>query len=373
LASRLLLAVIIVLLVVAAVYVFTSRQAAPQGEDKLVVYVYGDFMAWGEDPEAVWDKVFYEFGRVNGVQVEVVTFDSARAALLTAINEYEKGVRTADVVIGVDNLLVYEAKKAGIIECYYSPVAQETVPREIADSLDPERCVTPYDYGVIALVYDPARLPEDVLATLEAPTLDDLARPEIASRLIVEDPTKSSPGLAFLFWEIAVSEKLEGKDWTLWWEQVRDQVYVAPSWGDAYDLFLSGGDRAIVVSYGTDTAYSAWASGGEPQTRTALIVSGGKTTGWLQVEGVLVVKGQPGTELAKSFVDWLLSVEVQSLVPSNQWMLPANSKAPLPDYYQYALTLEDVDVVANTLFTPEEIEENYEDWLATWTKIMAGG
>ena len=371
-AQKVAVAVVLLLVVAAAGYYLVASGPGGEEKEKIVVYVYESFMAWGDDPEAVWDMVFNEFSRQYGVEVEVVTFDDARTALLQAINEKERGVRTANVIIGVDNLLVYEAKKAGIIECYYSPVAEQTVPDEIANALDPEKCVTPFDYGLIALVYDPARLPEEIVDILESPTLDDLARPEVASRLIVEDPTKSSPGLAFLFWQIAVSDKLEGKDWTEWWQEVRDQVYVAPSWGDAYDLFLGGGDRAIVVSYGTDAAYSAWYNKGEPSMGMALIWSGGKSTAWLQVEGIVLVKDQPGNDVAKKFIDWLLSVDVQELVPSNQWMLPANSQAPLPDYYKYALTLDDVDIVANDLLSPDEIDQFYQQWLATWTRIMAG-
>ncbi len=368
-----LVAAILVLVAAGALLAARGPLTGGGGERILVIYTYGDFMAWGEDPNATWARVFDEFGRRYGVEVQVRTFDDARTALLAAIDEYRRGVRTADLIIGVDNLLIHEARKAGVIECYYSPVAEETVPREVADALDPERCVTPIDYGLIALVYDPERLPDEVVALLEAPTLDDLARPEVASRLIVEDPTKSSPGLAFLFWQIAVSEKLEGRDWRDWWRSVRDYVMVAPSWGDAYDVFLSGGERAIVVSYGTDTAYSAWYEGGEPKLRLALIHYQGKSTAWLQVEGALVVRGQPGTDLAKKFVDWLLSTEIQELIPSNQWMLPANSKAQLPDFYKYALTLGDVDIVANTLLSQEEVSANYEEWLLEWTQLMASG
>ena len=372
-AGRAAIAVVTVVVVAALVGVYLAVSGGPSGRPELVIYVYGDFMAWGEDPNQTWAKVFDAFGERYDVDVKVRTFDSAREALLTAIDEYKKGVRTADLIIGVDNLLVYEAKNAGIVECYYSPVAEQSVPESIALSLDPDKCVTPIDYGLIAIVYDPTRLPDDVLEILRAPTLEDLARPEVASRLIVEDPTKSSTGLNFLFWQIALYQGLEGKDWREWWQEIADKVYVAPSWGDAYDVFLSGGDRAIVVSYGTDTAYSAWYNKGAPSINATLIYYQGKATGWLQVEGALVVRGQPGTEWAKKFVDWLLSPEVQSLIPDNQWMIPANSQVQLPDYYKYALTLEDVDLVANSVLPTDVIEENYEQWLLEWTRLVAGG
>lgn len=364
---------LIVVAVIVAGIAYYALQPGKEGKE-LVIYVYGDFMAWGENPEEVWHKVFDEFGEKYGVKVIVKTFDDARTALVTVIDEYNRGVRTADLVIGVDNILVYEAKKAGILECYYSPLAEETVPEEISNVLDPEKCVTPIDYGLITLVYDPSKLDNQTLQILrDKPTFEDLANPNIASKLIVEDPTKSSPGLSFLYWEIAVESKLEGKDWKEWWSSVKDYVMVAPSWGDAYDEFLrEGGTRGIVVSYGTDPAYSAWSSNGAPTINASLIYYNGESTAWLQVEGALVVKGQPGTKLAEKFVDWLLSDEIQELIPSNQWMLPANSKVPLPDYYKYALTIDDVDIIANNLLTPDEIRANYESWLLSWTQIMGG-
>lgn len=365
-----LLGLIVVAIIIAGLgyYIFTSSKTS----NKLVIYVYSDFMAWGENPEEVWKQVFDAFGEKYGVNVTVRTFDDSRTALTTAIDEYNRGVRTADLIIGVDNILVYEAKSAGIVECYYSPVAEQTVPINISNVLDPERCVTPIDYGLITLVYDPSKLDNNTLQVIEGkPTFADLSNPTVASRLIVEDPTKSSPGLSFLYWEIAVSSKLEGKDWKQWWNAVKDNILVAPSWGDAYDEFLrQGGVRGIVVSYGTDPAFSAWENKGEPSINAALIYHDGKSTAWLQVEGALVVKGEPGTELAKKFVDWLLSEDIQSLIPSNQWMLPANSQAALPDYYKYALTVDDVDIIANNLLKPEEIESNYETWLLEWTQIM---
>ena len=361
--------VILVIIGGFAYYLYAGRGGS---SNELVIYVYSDFMAWGEHPNQTWAKVFDAFGQKYHVKVKVRTFDDARTALLAAINEYKRGVRTADLIIGVDNLLIHEARKAGIIQCYYSPVAEKTVPEDVAKALDPEKCVTPIDYGLIAIVYDPSRLPANITSILAKPTLEDLAKPSIASRLIVEDPTKSSPGLAFLFWEIGVSEKLEGKNWTAWWEKTRNYLYVAPSWGKAYDEFLrKGSTRAIVVSYGTDPAYSAWENKGEPTLKATLIYYNGKPTAWLQVEGALVVKGQPGTKLAEKFVDWLLSPEIQSLIPSNQWMLPANSKVQLPSYYKYALTLKDAEIVVNNLYTPDEISKNYENWLLTWTQLMA--
>ncbi len=370
----------LVILAIVALSVVVVLQATTSGEPstigaqrEILVYTYSDFMAWGPDKEKAWSIVFEEFENATGIRVKVRTFDGAREMLLTLIQEARRGLPTADVVIGVDNILVYEAKKNGVLDCYLSPVA--SIPRELIEALDPEGCVTPFDYGLIAIVYDPSRLPTEIVDRLrQGFVFEDFALdPELARMLIVEDPTKSSTGLSFLLLQIAVYEKLLGLDWREWWRSVREHVYVAPSWSSAYDVFFSDPTKPIVVSYGTDPAYSAYESKGEPTLEATVIRVGGDLVGWLQVEGVMLVKGTRDREAATKFIDWLVSKRVQDIVAINQWMLPANMEASIPDFFRYALTVDDVDIVANTLLTPEEIATKLEDWLTEWTRIMAGG
>lgn len=346
--------------------------ATPQEKaHKITVYVYSDFMAWGEDPK-LFDKLVKDFERVTGISVEIRKFDDARTMVTTAISEYKKGVKTADVIIGVDSLLIVELKKNNMLECYVSPNADEA----LVEALDPDRCVTPIDYGLIALVYDPSRLSSEELAMLkDGVSLDELVK--LAPRIVTEDPTKSSPGLNFLLYTIALSEKA-GRNWEeLWSAMKKNNILVLGSWSDAFNEFLrTGSKRAIVVSYGTDPAYSAWENMRhgkpmEPSINATVLTLGGKKYGWVQVEGVAIIKGAD-VEAAKKFVDWLLSIEVQSLIPENQWMLPARPDVPLPAFYKYALTEKDVDELANTLVPPSKVSENLEKWLAAWLKIMSG-
>ena len=347
----------------------TTTTLTPR-KHELKVYVYSDFMAWGSDPK-LFDKLVKDFERETGIKVDVRKFDDARTMVTTAIAEYKKGIKTADVLIGVDSLLVVELKNNHMIECYLSPLAD----KKLAEALDPTNCVTPIDYGLIALVYDPSRLTKNELAMVKnGVTLNDLVK--LAPRIVTEDPTKSSPGLNFLLYTIALANKA-GVDWkNLWKEMKNNKLLVLGSWSDAFNEFLrKGSPRAIVVSYGTDPAYSAWEKlrHGEPMKpsiNATVLVLNGKRYGWVQVEGVAIIRGAD-TEAAKKFVDWLLSIEVQSLIPENQWMLPARPGVPLPVFYKYALTEKDVDVLANTLLPPEQVSKNLENWLTQWLSIMS--
>jgi len=206
-------------------------------------------------------------------------------------------------------------------------------------------------------------------------TLDELVA--LAPRIVAEDPTQSSTGLNFLLYTIAVSE-LEGRDWRELWRAMKDNgLMVAPSWGDAYDeFFREGSPRAIVVSYGTDPAYSAWYNAREsgeekPSVAATVLTAGGERIGWLQVEGAAIIKGAP-LEEAKRFVDWLLSREVQEEIPTSQWMLPASSGAGLPSFYRYALGLGSVDKLGNTLLPGSRAAGELEKWLRDWLGVMTG-
>ncbi|BES82872.1 thiamine ABC transporter substrate-binding protein [Pyrodictium abyssi] len=349
----------------------TTATAQAGGGKKLVVYVYEDFMAWGEDPE-LFDKLVENFTRETGIVVELRRFDGARNMVTQVIAESRAGMETADVVVGVDPVLLVELKSHGLVECYASPLAA----RELVEALDPEGCATPVDYGLIALVYDPGRLNETEKAMLsDGVTLDELVA--LAPRIVAEDPTQSSTGLNFLLYTIAVSE-LEDRDWRDLWRAMRDNgLMVAPSWGDAYDeFFREGSPRAIVVSYGTDPAYSAWYNareGGEekPSVAATVLTAGGEKIGWLQVEGAAIIKGAPMEE-ARRFIDWLLSREVQEEIPTSQWMLPASSDAGLPSFYRYALSVDSVDKLGNTLLPGSRVAGELEKWLRDWLGVMTG-
>jgi thiamine transport system substrate-binding protein len=342
---------------------------------KLKVYVYKDFMAWGEDPK-IFDKLVENFTGETGIKVELVRIEGARQMVTQVITEAKRGIRTAYVVIGVDPLLLQELKKAGLVVCYLSPkVKESSAALKAADALDPEHCATPIDYGLIALVYDPSRLNATEKKMLaDGVTLDELI--QLAPRIVGEDPTKSSTGLNFLLYTIAAA-RVEGIDWHRLWSQLLSKgMMIAATWGQAYDEFYrKGSPHAIVVSYGTDPAYSAWynmkhGKPAKPDINATILIINGRRAGWLQVEGAAIIRGA-NVEAARKFVDWLLSREVQEAIPTSQWMLPVMN-VKLPNYFKYALTEKDVDMLLNKVLKPSEVYEKLEEWLKEWLSIAGG-
>jgi len=83
--------------------------------------------------------------------------------------------------------------------------------------------------------------------------------------------------------------------------------------------------------------------------------------------GVVDTTDQP--ELARRLVDFLLSREVQALLPTSEWMFPSNPEALLPvKFYQNA-----VQPPQPVALDVERVGENLEGWLRAWSDVLTGG
>jgi thiamine transport system substrate-binding protein len=85
-----------------------------------------------------------------------------------------------------------------------------------------------------------------------------------------------------------------------------------------------------------------------------------------QVEYAGVLRGAKAPELARQFVDFMLSTEFQADIPLKMFVFPANSKATVPaDFSTYA-----ADVPRPVAMDPEEIADHREDWVEEWTDVV---
>ena len=208
--------------------------------DEVVLMTHGSF--------AVSDGVLEAFTDETGITVSVLQSADAGAMVSQAILTKDNPV--ADVLYGIDNTFLSRA----IDEDLFIPhqaAAIDTVPRGLRVTDDP---VTPIDFGDVCLNLDPDGL-EDL--GLEMPDqLIDLADAAYQGTLVVEDPTTSSPGLAFLLATIATFGEDGAYPWQAYWQDlVANDVRIVPGWDQAYYGEFSGGsgegDRPIVVSYAT--------------------------------------------------------------------------------------------------------------------------
>jgi len=344
--NRILRVVLIAVVVLAAASCSTNDAEVSE----VVLMTHGSF--------AVSDGVLEAFTEETGIAVSVLQSADAGAMVSQAILTKDNPV--ADVLYGIDNTFLSRA----IDEDLFIPhkaAAIDTVPRGLRVPDDP---VTPIDFGDVCLNVDPDGLSS---LGLESPDrLVDLADAAYRGTLVVEDPTTSSPGLAFLLATISTFGEDGEYPWQAYWRDlVANDVRIVPGWDQAYYGEFSGGsgegDRPIVVSYATSPVAEVYF--GDLATAPTTIVEDGC---FRQVEYAGVLNGTKAEKAAKQLVDFLLEITFQQDMPLNMFVFPANSDTPLPDVFvDYAVIPTDSRVM-----DPALIDENRERWLAEWATVV---
>lgn len=332
-----------------------TQNATPTAgaERRLVVMTHDSF--------AISEAVIADFETQAGVTVEVLPSGDAGSALNKAI--LSKDAPLADIFFGVDNTFLSRALDADIFEAYQSP-ALAALPNDL--KLDPSGRLTPIDYGYVAINYDRAFLERENLTPPQQ--LMELTEPAWNGMLIVQNPATSSPGLAFLIATIATFGEQGDYTWRDFWRALRaNDVLVTEGWSDAYYTHFSGssgqGPRPLVVSYATSPAAEVFFSEGklsEPPTGNVMAGS------FRQIEFAGILKGAREPELARQFIDFMLSRRFQEDIPLQMFVYPALPEATLPDVF---VRFAQVPTEPAAL-PPEQIEQNRERWIEEWTQIV---
>jgi thiamine transport system substrate-binding protein len=265
-----------------------------------------------------------------------------------------------DVAFGVDNTFLSRALDAGVFAKYESPLLQK-VPAELRG--EGGGFVTPIDYGYVNFNYDIAALQA---AGVEPPkSLEDLALARYRGMTVVENPASSSPGLAFLVATVAYF----GEDGYLdWWRDMRaNGLVVVDGWETAYytNFSLQGGEQPIVLSYATSPAFEQiFADPPREDAPTANLLPPGGV--FRQIEYAGVLKGSKQEDLARKFIDFLLSVPVQEDIPGQMAVYPVNQDAAVPEAFRKFSEV----TVAVAEVSAADIAANRQKWIDEWTKAV---
>ncbi len=312
---------------------------------------------------AATQSVIAAFEAANDVKVEFSAGGDAGETLNKAI--LSKGSPLADVLYGVDNTFLGRALAADILQPYESP-ALASIPAELQS--DPSHRLLPVDYGFISLNYDRAWF---AAHALDVPrTLEDLLRAPYKSLAVVENPATSSPGLAFLLATIARFGETGALTWKSYWARLKqNDVLVVNGWDDAYYNQFSAqgkGKRPVVVSYATSPAYELYnAPAPRPTTPpTGNIIPEGSS--FRQIEYVGILNGAKEPDLARRFVDFMLSEAFQADIPLQMWVYPTRRGVAIPEIFR---TFAPVPAVPASI-EPSVIDANRETWIKAWTRIV---
>lgn len=325
--------------------------------DVVTLVTYDSFPA--PDPDNPLHQAFAEFTADTGIEVEVLIAGDTGTMLSKA--ELTAGNPEGDVMWGVDNTFLSRAIDAGVFEPYEAS-GLEQIPDDFLE-LVPGDEATPVDFGDVCVNYDVAALEQ--LGLAPPTTFDDLTDPAYAGLLTVENPATSSPGLAFLMGTVAEY----GTDgWQDYWSRlVENDVEVVDSWTTAYyeSFSYAGGDRPLVVSYGSSPPFEVLFSTEPLDTAPTAVVEG---TCFRQVEFAGVLAGTEAPEAARQLVDFLVSERFQREIPMNLFVFPANESVELdPAFLEYAAIPE-----TSRSLDPATIDANRAAWIDEWTTIVTG-
>ncbi len=322
--------------IVVAMGVLAAAPAAAQETPVLTVYTYDSFVSeYGPGPEI--EEAFEERCSCD---VDFVTQGDG-AALLSQLRL--EGERTeADVVLGLDTNLMGAASATGLFGRSEMGEVAWDLPIPWDDPV-----FVPYDWGWFAFVHR---------ADFEAPgSFRELA--ESDASIVIEDPRSSTPGLGLILWV----REAYGEEAGEIWEGLADNIVtVTAGWSEAYNLFL-GGEADMVLSYTTSPAYHLIAEGDDGYAAARF-----EEGHYLQVEVAAAVDQSPELDLARDFLAFLAEPEVQSVLPTTNWMYPA--KVPpegLPEGFESLVEVEETLMVP-----PADVPAAREEALSTWLTAL---
>jgi len=301
----------------------------------LTIYTYESFVAeWGPGP-----LVKAAFEKECGCTVNFVGIQDG-VAILNRL-KLEGSSTKADVVLGLDNNLVAEAKGLGLFAPHGLDPAKHTAPEWRDDQF------MPYDYGHFAFVYD-----SEAVKT-PPKSLAELVEGAGGDKIIIEDPRTSTPGLGLLLWMKAVFGDKAAEAW----RKLKPRILtVTPGWSEAYGLFTKG-EAPMVLSYTTSPAYHMIVE--KTERYKAAAFSEGH---YAQIEVAGAVKSSPRLELAKQFLRFMMSPGFQDTIATTNWMWPAGEiSKPLPPEFDKL-----VKPVRSLMFDSETVAKNRKAWTEEW-------
>ncbi len=304
----------------------------------LTVYTYDSFVSdWGPGP-----AVREAFEAICDCRLEMV--GTGDGAALLARLQLEGARSPADVVLGLDTNLTARAAESGLF-APHGIAAEFDLPVAWEDDL-----FLPFDWGYFAFVHDRERLPEPPGSFAELIDSD--------LSIAIQDPRSSTPGLGLLMWIKAA----HGDDAPAIWEGLAPRVLtVTRGWSESYGLFTSG-EVDMVLSYTTSPAYHLIAEG--DASKAAAEFSEGH---YMQVEVAGILESSDQQDLAREFLEFMLSDAFQEIIPTTNWMYPAVlPEGGLPEGFDTLMVPERA-----LLFSADEAAAQRDAALAEWLAALS--
>ena len=303
--------------------------------EKITIYTYDSFVSeWGPGP--IIEKQFEEAYQVD---LDLVAVDSAATLLNKVILEVSN--TKADIVLGLDMNLFDSAKKTDLFDKHSLTNLNDKLNLPISWE---SKLFVPYNYGYFAFVYNNKNLKNPPVS------MDELIN-STEARIVIQDPRTSTPGLGLLTWMKALYGDEAQNNWSKLNKKI---ISVTKGWTDAYYNFFMAGEADIVLSYTSSPAAHIMFE--ENYDISASTFTEGN---YISVEFAGILKSSTNKEMANNFLNFMLSDEFQSIIPSTNIMYPVTN-IKLPDAYN------ELEIPKPLQLKPKDINDNKEKWIDEW-------
>ena len=304
--------------------------------EKLTIYTYDSFVSeWGPGP--IIEKIFEE---KHNADVEFVAVDSAATLLNKVILEGDTS--KADIVLGLDMNLFDLAEQSGLFTSHNINDINNLI--NLPLKWESNKFV-PYNYGYFSFVYNEANL------ATPPKSMDELINSTNA-RIVIQDPRTSTPGLGLLTWMKALYGDKAGDEWKKLNKKI---ISVTKGWTDAYYNFFMAGEADMVLSYTTSPAAHIMF-----EERYDILATTFEEGNYITIEFAGILNNSQNKDLANKFLNFMLSKEFQSVIPSTNIMYPVTNIKDLPEAF------DKLDVPNFIQMDPKEINKNKEKWIDEW-------
>ncbi|MDV7105636.1 thiamine ABC transporter substrate binding subunit [Vibrio sp. TH_r3] len=306
--------------------------------DKLTVYTYDSFASdWGPGP-----KIEKAFEVQCDCDLEFIALDDG-VSILNRLRLEDTNSK-ADVILGLDTNLMAEAKSTGLLAEHRVDTSATILPNGWSDNT-----FVPFDFGYFAFVYNKE--------TLKNPptSLKELVEKRDDLKVIYQDPRTSTPGQGLMLWMKSVYGDESSEAWSL---LAKKTVTVTKGWSEAYSMFLEG-ESDLVLSYTTSPAYHLIAENDDKYA--AANFSEGH---YMQTEVAAKVKSSRHPKLADQFMNFILSDEFQTVMPTGNWMYPVTNVS-LPEGFETLTTPQQ-----SLSYTPDEVAKMRKTWIREWQSAL---
>lgn len=314
-----------------------ATSSAWAADNTLTVYTYSSFASdWGPGP-----AIEKAFEAQCGCDLNFVALDDG-VSILNRVRLEGKNTK-ADILLGLDNNLISEAKKTGLLAEHHVDTSKVNIPMGWTDTT-----FVPYDYGYFAFVYDSTKLATPPKSLAELIKRDDI-------NIIYQDPRTSTPGQGLMLWMKSV---YGDKAAAAWQQLAKKTVTVTKGWSEAYNMFLKG-ESDMVLSYTTSPAYHIIADG-ENKYKAANFSEGH----YMQVEVAAKLKNSANSALADQFLAFILTPEFQQVIPTGNWMYPVTKQSLPTGFEQLTLPAKSLE------FSADEVAKNRRSWIREWQQAL---